>query len=160
LACGTNLLELRNRGLLDDKRFNNLVEDQQALMGKKRSEETILGDKAAVDMVLKGAGIQTGERGDPKMLGSFYERFDQRLRAMGENVPQQQKIDLARELLKEVTVERPMWFDTTKRAFELTGDESVVVPSDEVPKIKAFLKSKGLPDNEANVRRLYVESLR
>lgn len=158
----TDLMALKDKRQLSDKHFKNLVEDQQALIGKSRSEKenTILSDKNAVDLVLKGAKIATGDKGDAALLGKFYERFDSRVKRLGDNPTQQQKIDVARELLQEVAVERTLWFDGKKRVFEIEGTESIVVPSAEAKKIGEYLKSKGKPVNESNIRELYLETLK
>jgi hypothetical protein len=156
----TNLLEIKSKGLLSEKHFNNLVEEQQALRSKPNKEQTILEDKSAVDMVLKGAGIKTGTNGDPAKLGPFYERFDAKVRQEGENVPQKRKIELARELVQEVAIERSLWFDTSKKAFELNETDNFSVPADKKKEISAFLKLNGLPANDENIRTLYLESLK
>jgi hypothetical protein len=147
----TDLLTLRSNGILSEKHFNDLVGDKKSLIEKRTSDENILSDKAAVDMVLRGAEIETGKDGDPKKLAMFYERFNQRVRESGVALDQAGKIAIARELLGEVAKERAYWFDTTQRAFE------VAVPAGVRAQIIAALRQEGKPVTETNIVKLYQE---
>lgn len=147
----TDLLSLRTNGVLSEKHFNDLVGDKKSLIEKRTSDESILSDKAAVDMVLRGAEIETGKDGDPKKLAMFYERFNQRVRESGVALDQAGKIAIARELLGEVAKERAYWFDTTQRAFE------VAVPAGDRAQIIAALRLEGKPVTETNIVKLYQE---
>ena len=146
----TDLMKLRTSGVLSEKHFNNLVEDQSSLRNKKLEDSSILSDKAAVDMVLNGAKIETtGKDIDPQKLGMFYERFNQRVREAGRPLNQQEKVDVARDLLGEVVKKREYWFDTTQKAFE------IAVPPAERAAIIAALRRAGKPVTEANITTLY-----
>jgi len=144
-----DLLTLRTKGVLSEKHFNDLVGDKKSLMEKRASDESILSDKAAVDMVLKGAKIETGKDGDPAKLAMFYERFNQRMREAGKPLDQAGKVAIARELLGEVVKERSYWFDTTQRAFEVS------IPTDSRARAIEYLRSKGLPVTEKNIIYTY-----
>lgn len=145
----TDLLTLRTKGILSEKHFNDLVGDKKSLMEKRTSDENILSDKAAVDMVLNAAKIDTGKDGDPAKLALFYERFNQRVREAGKQLDQAGKVAIARELLGEVVKERSYWFDTTQRAFE------VAVPPADRAQIIAALRRSGKPITETNIVNLY-----
>lgn len=146
-----NLIELRRKGLLGEKHFNDLVGDQQGMIKGDLNDRNILDDKAAVDMVLKGAKIETtSKEADPQKLGAFYERFNQRVREAGRKLTQPEKIDVARELLAEVVVEKGLFFDNKKPAFE------VVVPPGDRAQIIASLRRAGKPVTEANIANLYL----
>lgn len=145
----TDLLKLRSSGILSEKHFNDLVDDKKSLIEKRLSDETILSDKAAVDMVLQAAKIETGKDSDPAKLAQFYERFNQRVREAGKPLDQAAKVAVARDLLGEVTKERAYWFDTTQKAFEVQ-----VPPADRV-QIIAALKRRGMPVTETNIVNLY-----
>lgn len=144
-----DLLTLRAKGVLSEKHFNDLVEDKKSLMEKRTSDESILSDKAAVDMVMNGAKIKTGKDGDQARLALFYERFNQRMREAGKPLDQAGKVEIARELLAEVVKERSYWFDTTQRAFEVN------VPAENRAKAIKYLRDKGLPVTEKNIIYTY-----
>jgi len=114
-----DLLTLRTKGILSERHFNDLVGDKKSLIEKRASDESILSDKAAVDMVLDGAKIKTGKDGDQARLALFYERFNQRVREAGKPLDQAGKVAIARELLAEVVKERSYWFDTTRKSSSL-----------------------------------------
>lgn len=146
-----DLMALRSAGVLSERHFNNLAEDQASLRAKKLEDSSILSDKAAVDMVLKGAKIETtGKEADPQKLGAFYERFNQRVREAGRKLTQPEKVDLARELLAEVVVEKGIFFDDKKAAFEVS------VPPGDRAQIMASLRRAGKPVTEANIANLYL----
>lgn len=145
----TDLMTLRSKGILSEKHFNDLVGDKKSLIEKRTSDESILSDKAAVDMVLNGAKIETGKDGDPAKLALFYERFNQRMRETGKQLDQAGKVAIARELLGEIVKERSYWFDTTQRAFEVT------VPSSDRAQIIVALRRAGKPITETNIVNLY-----
>lgn len=145
----TDLLTLRTKGILSEKHFNDLVGDKKSLIEKRTSDENILSDKAAVDMVLNAAKIDTGKDGDPAKLALFYERFNQRVRETGKQLDQAGKVAIARELLGEVVRERSYWFDTTQRAFEVS------VPSSDRAQIIVALRRAGKPITETNIVNLY-----
>lgn len=144
----TNLLELRGRGILSEKHFADLVGDQKSLLEKKSSDESILSDKAAVDMVLNAAKIDTKKDDNQAKLALFYERFNQRVREV-RPTDQAGKVAIARELLGEVVKERSFWFDGTQRAFE------VEVPAAERAQIIVALRRAGKPVTETNIVNLY-----
>jgi len=145
----TDLLTLRTKGILSEKHFSDLVGDKKSLIEKRTSDENILSDKAAVDMVLNAAKIDTGKDGDPAKLALFYERFNQRVRETGKQLDQAGKVAIARELLGEVVRERSYWFDTTQRAFEVS------VPSSDRAQIIVALRRAGKPITETNIVNLY-----
>ena len=144
----TDLFTLRTKGILSEKHFNDLVGDKKSLMEKRTSDENILSDKAAVDMVLNAAKIDTGKDGDPAKLALFYERFNQRVREAGKPLDQAGKVAIARELLGEVVKERSYWFDT-QHAFE------VAVPPADRAQIIVALRRAGKPITETNIVNLY-----
>lgn len=145
-----DLMAMRSAGVLSERHFNNLAEDQSSLRAKKMDDSSILSDKAAVDMVLNGAKIETsGKNIDPQKLGMFYERFNQRVREAGRPLNQQEKVDVARDLLGEVVKKREYWFDTTQKAFE------IAVPPTERAAIISALRRAGKPVTEANITTLY-----
>lgn len=144
-----DLLTLRTKGVLSEKHFNDLVGDKKSLIEKRATDESILSDKAAVDMVLDGAKIKTGKDGDQARLALFYERFNQRMREAGKPLDQAGKVAIARELLGEVVKERSYWFDTTQRAFE------VAVPPADRAQIIVALRRAGKPITETNIVNLY-----
>ena len=146
----TDLMKLRTSGVLSEKHFNNLVEDQSSLRNKKLDDSSVLSDKAAVDLVLNGASIETtGKDIDPQKLGMFYERFDQRVREAGKPLSQQEKVDIARELLGEVAKKREYWFNGTQHAFQVS------IPAPERAKIITALQRAGKPVTETNITTLY-----
>lgn len=145
----TDLLTLRTRGILSEKHFNDLVTDKKSLIEKRTSDENILSDKAAVDMVLQAAKVETGKDRDPAKLALFYERFNQRTKESGKVLNQAEKVAIARDLLGEVVKERSFWFDTTQKAFE------VPVPPADRAQIIAALKRRGMAVTETNIVNLY-----
>lgn len=145
-----DLLTLRTRGILSEKHFNDLVGDKKAMIEKRVSDENILSDKAAVDMVLQASKIETGKDGDPAKLAQFYERFNQRVKEAGKPLSQAEKVGVARDLLGEVVKERSYWFNTTQKAFE------VQVPAGDRVQIMAALRRRGIPLTETNIVNLYL----
>lgn len=145
-----DLLTLRTRGILSEKHFNDLVGDKKSLIEKRTSDENILSDKAAVDMVLQASKIETGKDGDPAKLAQFYERFNQRVKEAGKPLSQAEKVGVARDLLGEVVKERSYWFNTTQKAFE------VQVPAGDRVQIMAALRRRGIPLTETNIVNLYL----
>jgi len=144
-----DLKKMLNSGVLGEKHFNDLVGDQAALRNKKISDNSILDDKAAVDLVLKGANIKTsGENANYAQLGKFYERFSQRAKET-QAVTQEQKISIARELLAETVRERPLWFDTTQKVF------MVDVPVSDREQIINALRKANKPVTEQNIVETY-----
>ncbi len=146
-----DLLAMRSNGILGEKHFNDLVSDQAALRAKKMEDSSILSDKAAVDLVLNGAKIETtGKDVDAQKLGLFYERFNQRLKESGIDKPtQDQKVAIARELLGEVVKRNEYWFDSKQPAF------TIVVPAFDRAQIIAALRAAGKPVTETNIVNLY-----
>lgn len=145
----TDLLKLRSSGVLSEKHFNDLVDDKKSLIEKRLSDETILSDKAAVDVVLQAAKVETGRNGDPEKLAMFYERFNQRVKESGKALSQAEKVAIARDLLGEVVKEQSYWFNTTQKAFE------VPVPPADRAQIIAALKRRGMAVTETNIVNLY-----
>lgn len=153
-----DLFDLRKQGLIGQKHFDDLASDQQKLRNGKIEENTILGDKAAVDIVLKEAKIAVDGKNisvnEATNLAMFYQAFNDRLNAAGgsKQLTQNQKVDIARGLLKEVSVERKWWFDTSKRVFQLKIED---VPAKSRMDIESALRANGLPVNNQNILRMY-----
>ena len=161
-----NLQTMYNAGQLNLKQFNDLVGDQQQLRKGGITEDNILGDKAAVDLVLKGAKIETtGKSADPALLAKFYERYNSAVKAEGKDVTQARKIEIARGLLNQVAVERDYWYGTTEKpAFNVAPTDRVradktAVPSVDREKIIGALRRQGLPVTEESIKALYIKGL-
>jgi hypothetical protein len=176
-----NLLSMLNAGAISHKQFTQLVEDQQTLIsakGGQAKEDTLLSDKAAVEGVFMSAyGLTKGEKIDPAKIGKFAEKFDARVRSQsnGKELPQAEKLKIARELVAEVVTEKHWYGDSKAKAFEIDappaqkpqaaapkyGSRSVSVsitpkinPTDRA-QIVAYLKSKNLPVNNENIYAIY-----
>ena len=153
-----DLFDLRKQGLIGQKHFNDLAGDQQKLREGKVEENTILSDKAAVDIVLKEAKITVDGKNvtgsDAANLALFYQAYNDRVNAAGgsKTLTQNQKTEIARGLLKEVKVERKYWFDTSKRAFKLTIDD---VPGADRRQIESALRASNMPVTNQNILRMY-----
>ena len=161
-----DLTQLRNNKSISEKQFNDLVGDQQSLRKGGLHEDTILADKAAVDLVLKGAKIETsGKSADPAMLGKFYDRFNAMVKMEGKDVPQARKVEIARSLLNQVAVERDYWFGTKEKpAFEVTAADrirakKVTVPALDRQQITEALRRRNLPVTEETIKQLYIKKL-
>lgn len=178
-----NLLSMLNAGAISHKQFTQLVEEQQTLIsakGGQAKEDTLLSDKAAIEGVYRAAyGLEAGGKIDPATMGKFAEKFDARVRTQsnGKELPQAEKLKIARELLQEVVTKKGTFkiFDETKKAFEIDappaqkpqaaapkyGSRSVsgaitpkINPTDRA-QIVAYLKSKNLPVNNENIYAIY-----
>ena len=163
---GVDLHKMVNGGALSQKQFNDLVGDQQQLRKGGLKEDTILSDKAAVDLVLKGAKIETsGKSADPALLAKFYERYSAAVKSEGKEVTQARKVEIARGLLNQVAVERDYWFGVKEKpAFNVEATDRVradktTVPSVDREKIISALRRQGLPVTEESIKALYIKGL-
>lgn len=153
-----DLFDLRKQGLIGQKHFDDLVGDQQKLREGKIEENTLLSDKAAVDIVLKEAKITTDGKNvtgsDATNLALFYQAYNDRINNAGGSakLTQNEKMNIARGLLKEVKVERKFWFDTTERVFKLSVED---VPVKDRQQIESALRSQNIPVTNSNILRMY-----
>lgn len=106
-----------------------------------------------------------------RMLGTLQYRVEQIIdreqKDKGRALTRQEKNDITkREIASTVTVNKPFWFNETKSAIALTGDEAnqVTVPADDRTKITEALKAFQSKDpgnpayaaTEENIRKYYL----
>lgn len=105
--------------------------------------------KSATPRVNEGEGLKQARR-------KFVDSFENRLKAFKAGTGKTAGADDARKILTDMTAEvainRSLWFDTSKRAFEMTVDD---VPDTDKSEIVAELKKRGKLVTDQAVVELY-----
>lgn len=146
------------KGLLADTEFKQLVDLQQS---KDPIKTTVI---RSAEEVLKSymlqAGISpTGKNTDEaEKAGRVFSEFERRLNAFeveqGKKATSKDAEQIAARMFTSVETESS-WWNTTKRAYELTADDRIVVPqADRQQIIDALTKHKN-PVTEASILALY-----
>lgn len=135
-------------------------QNTQRLLAEQKSQqqgaERFRIDPKIVDQYLpdelKGKGAQN------KAMQSAYngivavELHDWKERNKGKQPNDQEQLAIISSALKEYKINRPYWFDTTVKAYELKD-----MPADFDAKARTELTKQGLPATPANIRRLWAQ---
>lgn len=140
----------------------------------KKTLDGFRSDDSIVDDALRTAGINPNAKAgsnDASKVSLFRRKVDEeilrRQEATGKKVTNKDTQEIVDNLMIEGTTKKNLfWFDTKKRAFELTPeDEAFEIKSDQVPasersKIEDVLRRRNMPLTEENILKLYGAKLR
>lgn len=150
-----------HRSDLSDSQFESLTDLQMKMREGKAEPElaSIRTQRDVVEGALNQLGIKRGQNAN-KDQNARAEKFeiavDERVRALqtetGKKATPAQVQEIVNSLTTEVAINRPLWFDTQKPAFDLTIDD---VPQGELADIKRALSDRGKPVTDDNVLNLY-----
>ena len=158
----TNLLALKP--MIGDTEFKELARLQEELKsGNSTSAQTQLQTThQRMAMRLNEMGVDpTPKPGDKnaKKVAQVWSLLDQRVRAsetaLGRKLKPEEMDNEIDRLFSSVEVKGKLWGTSTRRTFELTGTEQIVVPDDDRKQIMAALKTAGQPVTEERVLYFY-----
>lgn len=157
-----NLLAFRNR--LGDAEFKELARQQEDLnSGAGRDAQTQLQTThQRMSMRLSEMGVDPTPKqgsGDAKKVAQVWSLLDQRVRAaetsLGRKLKPEEMDGQVDSLFATIQVKGMLWGSSTRRAFEMTGAEQIVVPDADRKQIMAALQKTGQPVTEERVMFYY-----
>lgn len=163
-----NLLKYKDKLSASD--FQELVKDQVNLRkGNTKSIDDFRTKGQVVNKALMAAGIDPRPKNleQRKRVAEFYsmvaEEQIRRQDITGKKLTNSEIEDIANRLLTDVVVERPFWFDKTKKVFEMGPDEEGTILIEDVPRrerqnIEEALRRNNKEVSEENI--IYYYGLR
>lgn len=159
-----NMLEYRDK--LSDSDFEEFVDLQRkirsgSLDGKATGFMTMnqVRDERLRDLF--GSAMPTAKEGDKVSAArrKFVSQYETRLRSFRDESGKRPGADDARKILDDMTadvgINRSYWFDTSKRAFEITDEDIPGVPEADRNEIIAALRRSGKPVTDEEILKLY-----
>lgn len=169
-----DLLQYRDK--LENSRFVELVQLQSALRrGDEKVVQTLDGIRSKTSIIddrLDAMGIGANpKKGTSKAVEaeSFRMKVDEaiqeRQRATGKKVTNDEVDDIVQKLSGKVVLERGRLWDTTARAYQIKpGQQAQDVDYSEIPElakrqIMDSLKKRQVPATEENIKRVYLDKV-
>jgi len=160
------------RPYLADREFNKFVDAQNKIRAGKGSADVSLfkTSKDIANNSLTSAGIDPKKKNNKEKVAEFYKLIDTKMNdyAAENNGAMPSKKEIQR-IVDEQLVEGVVpntgifgFFKDKKKLYELESGESVVVQYKDIPqstrdRIKNYLTSKKLPNNEQAVTKMFYE---
>jgi hypothetical protein len=143
-----------NQSKLSKSDFKKFVD----LQAKVRAEGSTGGFGTQQDIVSKTL-MESGINPNPKSMeakkkiGLFYRRFRERVDGLGAKPSDKDVQAIADSLLTETVTDKGWVWDSTKKTYEVSIED---VPKSDLAEIRAALKSKKIPDTDANILQVYT----
>lgn len=167
----TNLLDHRNKlSDTDFKRFAKMQADAKK-SGSSKELDGIETKNSIINGALAEADIDVGRSASSseiKQANLFRREVDklvvERQDASGKKITNEELRQITSNLMVEVISDKGFFFDTKKKVFELTRDDTALVrfddvPEDEVNAIRRTLNSRNIPATDDNILKMYTEKL-
>lgn len=151
-----------HRSDLSDSQFESLTDLQMKMREGKAEPElaSIRTQRDVVEGALNQLGIKRGQNAKPEQNAraeKFEIAVDDRVRALqtetGKKATPAQVQEIVNSLTTEVAINRPLWFDTEKPAFDVTIDD---IPEEDRADIERALKARGKPVTDQSILDLYT----